>query len=494
MSVKKTAALLVALVMAFLAANACALTMTGLETESVSRDWAENAFFDRMEEVTGIAVEPTAVYDEAEYQKLISGMKKGNTPADVLFKADLSRSQEIALLDSGAIIDLAPLMEAHMPNLCALLDAHPQWRDVITLEDGRIPSLPLFNEGERQVCVWINEAWLRQLGLEMPGTLAELTAALTAIRDGDPNGNYKNDEIAADLLGVWEMRWLLPYFGVVADDYNIARVDGAAVFAPELPAYREFVAYLADWYEKGLLPPEAFTDVHSTALYETSENKTTVTGLMVSVTPYTQVPLEALMNYSPLLLPGPDGKTVWRDLLGQVWTGTFAVTSQCENPGEALAWADALYDEETMVLAYAGVEGENYTVAEDGRWSFIVDSMYTVDNVRADVLIYTGVMMPGMVPDDFLAQVNSDEDRHIIEASRRVQAVATQVTPPYALSTQEQARANALNKELAALVDTGIASFVTGEKPLDDENWQAWLDTLRAAGSGEMVELFSSIE
>ena len=30
-----------------------------------------------------------------------------------------------------------------MPNLSALLDAHPEWRDVIALEDGRIASLPM---------------------------------------------------------------------------------------------------------------------------------------------------------------------------------------------------------------------------------------------------------------------------------------------------------------------------------------------------------------
>ena len=87
-------------------------------------------------------------------------MEKGDVQTDVLFKANLSRAQEIALLDSGAIIDLAPMIETYMPNLSALLERHPEWREVITLEDGRIASLPLLNEHERQVMLWINRAWL----------------------------------------------------------------------------------------------------------------------------------------------------------------------------------------------------------------------------------------------------------------------------------------------------------------------------------------------
>ena len=62
---------------------------------------------------------------------------------------------------------------------------------------------------------------------------------LLAFKASDPNGNFKQDEVAADLIGVYEMRWLLPYFSIVADDSNLARLpDGSLAFAPELPAYR----------------------------------------------------------------------------------------------------------------------------------------------------------------------------------------------------------------------------------------------------------------
>ena len=491
---KKTTAVLMVMLLCLVSACAYALEVTGLETDVVDRVWEKNAFFARMQALTGVEVSAHGVNDREAYASLLAALEKGEGTAEVLFKAGLTREQEYALMESGALIDLAPLIDAHMPNLSALLDANPDWRKVITLEDGRIPSLPQINPVERQACMWINEAWLSALGLSMPGTVGELTAALKAMMAGDPNGNYKSDEVGADLLGVWEMRWLLPYFGIVADDYNMARVDGKAVFAPELPAYRDFVQLLRDWRAEGVLTAKAFTDTHGSALYDTEEKKVAVSGLLLSPVPYTHVPVDAMTQYRPLLMAGPDGSVVWRNMTGCVWTGAFAVTSACKNPGEALAWMDALYAEEAMVLAYAGVEGEDYTFTEEGNWVFEVDAMRTVDDIRGSVLMYTGVTMPGLVPTEFLAKVDSAEDRYIMAACEPVLAAAQQVTLPYALSEEKQARANELAAVLVPMVDKGIARFATGETPLDDEHWNAWLSELAAAGSAELAEIFDSVK
>ena len=492
---KKTALLLLLLALTLAAACASALTLTGPETESVTRYWEESLFFPRMEALTGVSMTPKTIEKQEDYDKLLSGMLTGSIPADVLFKAELTRDEERALLDAGAIIDLAPLMEENMPNLSALLEAHPEWREVITLPDGRIASLPLLSENERQVCVFINRAWLDKLGLDMPATLDELTAALAAMAATDLNGNYKSDEIGADLTGVWEMRWLLPYFGIVADDYNIARVDGEAVFAPELPGYRDFVALLRDWVEQGILTDEAFTGYHSTALLSSSSNDDNpeVSGLLVSMTPFTQVDADDVTDYEVLLMPGPDGEIVWRDLLGCVWTGCYAVTSACGDPAAALRWVDALYGEEGALLGYAGVEGEDYTYSAEGYWTFKVDTLRTIDDIRSQVIMYTGTTMPGLTPSDFLLHVDSEADRHVFSQSMKVKAVATQVTPAYALDTASQQRADELAATLCRLVDEGIARFATGEVPLDDAHWDAWLAQLRDAGSEELAQLFGTL-
>ena len=492
---KKTLSLSLAL--SLLTGTAGAATLTGLETETVERSWENSLFFPRMEALTGVSMEAHAVSDETQYASLIAAMEQGDLPADVLFKANLSRMQEQALLESGALIDLAPLIEANMPNLSALLAEHPDWKAAITLEDGRIASLPLLNTAERQVCVWINAKWLDALNLSVPTSVDELTDVLLAFKTGDPNGNYKQDEVAADLVGVYEMRWLLPYFGIVADDSNLTRqADGSLVFAPELPAYRDFIATLRDWADKGILSKNAFTAMHSTAALSSSsddEDAAVTGGLLVTMTPYTHVPSSAVTDYEALLMPDDTGAARWRDLLGDVWTGCFAVTSSCADPAAALRWADALYGEDGALLAYAGVEGEDYAWNADGTWSFKVTNSRTVNDIRANVLMYTGTAMPGLYPSDFIAKVASPVDAHVFAQSERVHAVSEQVVPVHALNPADQQRANELTAVLGGLVDKGIARFATGEIELNDETYAAWLAELKAAGSDELVALYGAL-
>lgn len=404
---KKT--LFLSLALSLLAGAASAATLTGLETETVERSWESSLFFPRMEALTGRfdgGARPFRM--KRSMPQCWTQWRRATFPADVLFKANLTRAQEQTLLNGGALIDLAPLIEANMPNLSALLAAHPDWKAAICLEDGRIASLPLLNTTERQVCVWINAKWLSALNLSAPTSVEELTDVLLAFKTGDPNGNYKQDEIAADLIGIYEMRWLLPYFGIVADDSNLARqADGSLVFAPELPAYRDFISTLRDWVEKGILTKDAFTAMHSTAALSSSsddEDAAVTSGLLVTMTPYTHVPSSAVTDYEALLMPDASGATRWRDLLGDVWTGCFAVTSSCEDPAAALRWVDALYGEEGALLAYAGIEGEDYAWNADGTWSFKVTNSRTINDIRANVLMYTGAAMPGLYPGRFHRQ------------------------------------------------------------------------------------------
>ena len=73
-----------------------------------------------MEALTGIHMDASGVTDEKAYAELLSGMTQGNIPADVLFKASLTREQEQSLLDCGALIDLAPLIEENIPPISPL--------------------------------------------------------------------------------------------------------------------------------------------------------------------------------------------------------------------------------------------------------------------------------------------------------------------------------------------------------------------------------------
>ena len=477
-----------------LPAFAGALTATGPENDPAGREWENHLFFRRMEEKTGIPVEGHAIQDGKAWTETLTALQGGAAAADVLLKADLTRTQEEALLDSGAILDLAPYIDTAMPNLCAILSEHPEWRARMTLQDGRIASLPQLNPVPQQAAVWINAAWLEALGLAMPGTPEELGAALTAFLAGDPDGNGKQNETVG-LLGMWELRWLLPYFGVYADDWLMeSGGEDGPVFAPETDGYRAFIETMASWYRNGILPPETFTDLHA-GQYAYGENASDarLPGLIVSVNPVTHVPAERVTDYAVLLMPHA-GKTAWRRFSDGVWTGCFAVTSACRDPEQALRWADALYTEDGFRLALAGEEGADWAWTEEGTWAFLLDGGRTVEDLRRNALMETGIGMPGLYPAEFAAKVDSAADRRVMsENARAAEAAANAPDAADAgrLPAETREEAAQLASSLLRMEEEGAAAFITGAVPLTDGNWEAWLSGMRAAGSGRLAELLA---
>lgn len=471
------------------ATAAVTLTMLGYDGDSSGRTWENNAFFTRMAELTGVAFTFEEYTSEEDYAARIAKLSAKNQEKlpDVLFKAALSDADQRRMAADGTLVDLKPLIAQYAPNLAALLEENPEWEKAITLPDGKIVALPLFNTMERQCGVWLNESWVRALGYTMPTDADSLYEVLTAIKTGDPNGNGKADEIPLNVTGVWEMRWLLGLFGINANDYNLAMQDGSVVFAPRMEGYRAFVEYLKKLYDEGLLPAGAFKDVHALNALNDKESDTVVSGAIVTVTPYSQMDATAALSYT-LMVPA---NGVWRDLLGEVWSGAFAVTAGCEDVESALKWVDALYDENN-VLAYAGVEGVDYEVTRNG-WTWILDTYRTVDTIRAESIIYTAGTIPGIMPSDFMRNVDSELDRHVIANSDALKQVATQPLPVRILTDEEAARVSELQSALGEAVDVGIARFVTGEVPLDDESWQAYQEQLTSLGADELTAIFTDV-
>lgn len=466
-----------------------ALTMMGYDADSSGREWANNAFFTRMAELTGVSFTFEQYSDEETYESAMAKLasrKEADLP-DVLFKAGLNDAQQRSFAASGTLIDLKPLIAEHAPNLAALLAEHPEWEKAITLPDGKIVALPLINEMERHVGIWMNTQWLGALDLKMPTDAQSLYEVLKAFKTGDPNRNGKNDEIPLNVMGVWEMRWLLNLFGVNANDYNLTMESGAVAFAPRMEGYREFVVYLKQLFDEGLIPADAFKNFHALMAMNEKESDTLVSGSFVSVTPYTHVEAEPSLIYAVMT---PDNG-VWRDMLGQVWGGAFAITKGCEDPAAAMKWVDALYDSENL-LAYAGVEGVDYEVTRNG-WTWILDTYRTVDTIRAESIIYTGGTIPGRMPTAFMNTVDSQLDRHVTANCGLLEAIAQPSLPNRMLTDAEAVRISEIQPLLAAEVDMGIARFVSGEVELNDANWQAWQDKLTELGADELITIFTGV-
>lgn len=471
------------------------LTLMGLEQDGSERVWAESAFFARMADITGVSFAMDQYTDSDAYQAALdAAFAPGGTLPDVLFKANLTPDEEMAYAKSGQLIDLAPLLSEHAPNISAMLEARPDFLAAISQPDGTIASLPAISGLQRQCALWINKTWLNALDLPMPTTIDAYTDVLRAFRDRDPNGNGKNDEVPLSMVGPFEAKFLLHAFGIVANDYNIYARDGAVHYAPLDPAYRDYVAWLHMALEEGLIEKNAFRQTHSarSSMVSTDKDAPQTVGGLVSIAPYTVVDMDQTRDYAVIPPLAHNGEQVYRKLFGSVGRGTFAITSACADVPAALRFADYLFTEEGGRLAFAGLEGEDYAFNADGKgwaWSNVQDQ-YALSGTVVQNIIAGDFLTPGLEPAAFMRNSEIVADNH---ARLQVDALSPHLVEPYPLTwpldAADEARIAELQDVLGPLVDTAIANFAMGKVPLDDASWEAFQQSLRDGGALELVAL-----
>jgi len=168
-------------------------------------------------------------------------------------------------LKDGVIIKLNSLIDQYAPNLKKVLTDHPEWRRQILTDEGDIYGFP-FLRTDPSLMVFqgpiVRKDWLDKLGIKMPVTLDNWHEMLKAIKEKDPNGNGKADEMAFTPMLYSQSGALDAFNGAHAfvGAYGIAMKfynDGGTVkFGMLDPKFKDFLKLMAQWYKEGLIDPD----------------------------------------------------------------------------------------------------------------------------------------------------------------------------------------------------------------------------------------------
>ncbi|MGN0761749.1 MAG: hypothetical protein ACI4MK_00100 [Aristaeellaceae bacterium] len=466
-------------------------SMAGFDDAAANHDWNTNYFFQRMEKQKGFAFMFSQYTDENAWAQAKQGMIDGVMELpEVLFKACLSNTEQLQMYEKGVLIDLKPYLEEYAPNLWAMLQEHPDWLKAITLPDGAIVALPGINQLQNNNAMWINTTWLETLGLSEPTTAQELTEVLRAFKTQDPNRNGKQDEIPLSFCSLWDLHFLGHAFGLVANDYYITMdEDGVVSSILTTGENRAFLTWLHELWTEGLIAQDGFTTIDSTRRI-TDSNATMTYGMFLSPTPLNLVPSSALDQYSMLQPLFYEGKQTYRDLTGDVITGTFAITSACKKPEVLVDWVDYLYTEEGSRLAQGGAEDEEYAWNSDGTWSWIYDTETMAGGLLAEATIADGASMPGLASVEFQLAYDDTATHTVIEELLSLKSVARLPYPQVFLSEDKQARVDAIQADLGYYAEQQMVWFVTGDVELNDDTWNDFCRTLEQKGMDEMLAIW----
>lgn len=478
-------------------------------------DLATNAFTKSVEDKFGIKItfETTGLDGGPAKEKRQIALASGDLP-DAFFLIPwvdgFSRPEILKLGAEGALLPLNDLIDKYAPDIKAALEAVPEFKRLATAPDGKIYALPQWNDcyhcsyGSK---LWINSAWLKKLGLEMPKTTDDLRAVLEAFKTKDPNGNGKPDEIGLtgnvrDSIVPFLMN-AFAYDPRFSQQYTstLALKDGKVVLQATSADWRDGLRYIAGLYKDGLIDPAAFTQNSDGMQAEGNNADAVIVGAGTVLHPYAFVSPNAPdgrdKDYDAVPpLTGPKGARYATYVLPSSPQGTFAITAAADatEQEKAIELLNYLFTPEGRTLGYYGQEGVAWRKAGDGdialdksltasivalpiaasaappndRWSAVAQYYFTATVRNSEA-----------APEDIYAPAGYE--RRLFEATKLYDglAPADQLFPLWNVwfSPDQATELAQLQTNLDDYVNRTNAEFITGQRSVDDD--AAWADYVK---------------
>jgi putative aldouronate transport system substrate-binding protein len=364
---------------------------------ALSPGYADNEVLNALQEETGIKITWNTMSDSLAEQVNIH-IAGGELP-DAFQGVGFSNYDLANYGADGTFIDLTPYInEDVMPNLTKILDEHPGIRAAITMDDGCIYGLPSAEQmgtagigREEDYSIFtipqfsmINKAWLDDLGLEVPTTLDELEVCLQAFKDNDMSAKYYGNDPGSTIpmstgfdQWCWGQNIFYAGFGFtnwtndICNDLVLQK-DGKVNFVCDDDGYRAAMDYFHNWYAKGLMDIETFSQDDTQLMSKCQQG-------YVGVSTWWYIE-ELMGDYAKdyVFLPvleGPDGtKNVTVRTGGGTSSGQLSITEACESPSNLLKFYDKWYDGETVMQLQYGPIGVFFTGQdENGVWNSITE-------------------------------------------------------------------------------------------------------------------------
>ncbi len=475
------------------------LEMMGSKTAN-QLAWNEMVLFQEMEKLTNIRFKFDTPAAES-YKEKLNLRFASNTLPDVLFGATLTAENEIMFGSQGQLVPLEDLIDNFAPNIRKLFEEHPDIKKNITTPDGHIYALPFVDTpGSFGVYpkIWINETWLKSLGLSIPKTVSELADALRAFKEKDPNKNGQADEVplsfhlvaASGMPDIQSV--LMNAFGFT----GTMTVDSGKVrFAANEPQYKEYLTFMNTLYKEGLLDREGYSQ---TLQQKNAKGNNQALGAFASGGAFQVVGNDLDKDYSILPPLVSDVNSTAFSVRGNYLTkGTFAITSSNQHPEATIRWVDYLYSLDGALLAAQGLEGKQFEYIENGQGlKALIPEGQNPANFRGTISPNAGTFIPRIhEPIQKLNQYNLKESNplnyHIAEETiAKLEPVAKDGFPLIYFTLEEQQQLKVLETDISTYVNEMTAKFIVGAEPLDQ--WDRYIETLGKMNVEQYVTIYQA--
>ena len=461
--------------------------------------WETMPLFQELEKRTNIHIDWEYLEQSPQTTERVNAMFASEEMPGIFIRAGQGAANRTTVLkwaEAGLVIDLAPLIEEHAPNIKAMFEKYPAARASNITPDGKIYLLPTIYD-YKPYQVWrtmqINSDWLERVGMSEPTTLDEFADVLRAFRDQDANGNGDpTDEIpySAHNFPI-VLRGILPGFGLnYAYDLPCKFEDGQFVDMVTSDEFKAALEYCHMLYSEKLIDQEIFSQTNARYHGYLPDDRFGVVMLHQTLNAGSVAP--SLKGLAPLTGPAGEDARVWSFYNPVVYNNCSSfITSNCEDPVAAIKWLDYLYSEEGSDLVWLGIEGETYKDNGDGTCTYL-DKIATDERGFAAAMgeysiVWGGGTEPGLFTERQLGP--GVELTTMLENEARVDPCLQEEasTPLPIMTTAQEAQYKRLTQEINTYKNEMWAKFVTGDVGFDQ--WDEYCRQMEALGIQELDAL-----
>lgn len=409
-----------------------------------------------------------------------------NELPDVFYRSGISPLEATQYGAVGQLIPLEDLLDKYAPNLKSLMEQYPEIRSAITTPEGHIYAIPgiVTLAAARTDKKWINEAWLKKLGLKEPETTDELYEVLVAFRDKDPNGNGKKDEIPMTArAGLAVVTMMSGSFGLDQQlGYNINLENDKVNIWMGSERNKEMLMYLNKLYKEKLLDPELFSQKEAQYLAKQGSGNA---GFFFDQTNNNFLPIAD--QYVGIAPPaGPNGDRlqaqtapVPRDF------GAFAITSVNKYPEITMRWIDYFYSDEGSTLLRFGREGEHYEL-KDGIPYYKAE--FSTSDTQPKITPYAGGGAPHLISEKVASYINPPQ---VQEAQKKLDPYMPKVRYAAPMFDEKTAQeVNILRNDIDKYYEEQSTKFIAGALSFD--KWDEFQSTLKKMKIDKLQELYQA--
>lgn len=443
--------------------------------------------YKKREKDTGIHIDFTHVSNDIASEQFKLMIVSGDLPDIVEHNWTSYTGGVQKAIDEDVLIPLNDYKDI-IPNFMKALtegEYADSFRKGSTTDDGYIYGFTGLQAGSYRIYggPLIRRDILKKDGKEIPETIAEWEELLTF---------YKNEKgMEAPLTGS-KVSHFKPFVGAFGtSDTWFIDDDGKVQYGPAQPQYKDFLAKMHEWYEKGLVDRNISTNTGDLT------DAKFLTGEVVAVTSgniggdmgrFLKQKLKEDPNFDivgvpfPVLNKGEINKYAISTASDITKTRTAGVTTSCKTPEVAMKWLDWLYSEEGFYTTNFGVEGEDWNMI-DGKPVY-VDRIKNNPEGRSMV---EGFMLCCRANEPFAGFLSSElQLEQYYEYPQQVEtlelwganteAVRKTSLPVLHNKDDEADKISSISSDLTTYTSEMYWAFITGKEPI--ENFDKYIENL----------------